>query len=308
MLDDVDIDGRVEFSERVAHKDSLPGDVARQLAQDEVEIAGPMLQHSPVLTDEDFVAFSQTLSPKHLESIAQRETLSGAVTDALIENGTRAVWHKVTQNQGAEITPKGFDKLVSNASDDKILQVTLATRPDITEDAAKHLLPLLPPEGKARLAKLLKLDAPKAEALISSAQKQAVGSALAGRQTRVEAKLLVDEVKAGKITISAALMQLIDADRTSDVILLLASIVGLDEAIVSNAFYQMNEEPIAILCKSLDVNTEAFSKLMSMRCEKLKQPLSTAGRSIVRYKELDITSSQRAMRFVQMRNNVSKPE
>ncbi len=43
MLDDVDLDGRIEFSERVAPQESLPNDVARQLAQDDVSVAGPML-------------------------------------------------------------------------------------------------------------------------------------------------------------------------------------------------------------------------------------------------------------------------
>ena len=100
MLNDVDLDGRAEFSERVASQQTLPVDVARQLAQDDVVVAGPMLQHSSVLTDDDFVELSKNLSPAHLESIAQRASLSGAVTDALIEHGTRAVWQKVSQKPG----------------------------------------------------------------------------------------------------------------------------------------------------------------------------------------------------------------
>ena len=306
MLDDVDLEGRAEFAQRAAPHESLPADVARQLAQDELSVAGPMLQHSPVLTDDDFIAFSQSLSPEHLESIAQRESLSGTVTDALIENGTREVWHKVTQNKGAEITSKGFDSLVNNASGDQILQSSLTTREDITIEAAKALLPLLPPEGKQRLTQLFEQDSAKAGKLFDLAHKRAAAEKLAGRKGRIETKLLIADVRAGTAKLSDAITHLADGDRSGDVITFLAAMADMDEPLVSNAFYQENDDPIAILCKSLDVTIDAFTRLMRMRCDKLKLSLSAGGRSIVRYKELDVSSSQRAMRFVQMRKNLSE--
>ena len=306
MLDDVDMDGRVEFSERVAPQETLPADVARQLAQDEISVAGPMLQQSPVLTDEDFVEFSQSLSPDHLANIAQRETLSGVVTDALIEHGTRDVWHKVSQNQGAEITAKGFDTLVTNASGDRVLQANLTARPDITKEAAENLLPLLPPEGKARLAKLFSTNAEAAYTLVDKAQKQVMEQKLAGRKGRIETKLLISDVKEGKTVLSDALIHLADGDRGPDITHFLAAITEMDEAVVSNAFYQASDEPITILCKSLDVTVDAFTTLIRLRCNKLKQPLSEAGRCIARYKDIDVASAQRAMRFVQMRKNLGQ--
>ena len=306
MLDDVDRDGRSEFSKRAAPQESLPADVARQLAQDDVSVAGPMLQNSPVLTDEDFVSFSQSLSPKHLESIAQRDHLSGKVTDALIENGTREVWRKVSQNKGAEITSKGFDTLVSNASGDQILQASLSARSDITVEAAKSLLPLLPPDGKQRLVSLFEKNSAMAGELLGTAHRRVTAEKLVGRKGRLEAKLMITDVKEGKIQLSDAIIQFAEADRSSDLITFLAVMADMDEPLVSNAFYQENDDPIAILCKSLDVSVDAFTRVMKVRCDKLKLPLSVGGRSIIRYKELDVSSSQRAMRFVQMRKNVGQ--
>ena len=108
------------------------------------------------------------------------------------------------------------------------------------------------------------------------------------------------------MALSDALAHLIDGERSNDIIMILATFVDMDEAVVSNAFYQVNDEPISILCKSLEITTEVFTRLMSIRCEKLNLPLSQAGRSIAHYKEIDLASSQRAMRFVQMRQSVSR--
>lgn len=306
MLDEVDLDGRAEFSQRAAPQSDLPADIARQLAQDKVEVAGPMLQHSPVLTDDDFIEFSQKLSPAHLVSIAQRDYLSGNVTDALIENGTREVWHKVSQNQGAEITENGFNKLVDNAADDAILQANLSSRPDLPASVAENLLPLLPEDGKRRLAWLFEHAKEEAEALVGQAQTAMMKEKLAGKKGRIEAKILINDVKAGKTPFSDALDHLIEGDRTQDIILALSAIAEIEEAAVSNAFYQIKDEAIAILCKSTDVTEEVYSRLISMRCSKLHLPDSMVTRSVERYQVLDLGSSQRAMRFVQMRKSLAK--
>lgn len=306
MLDDVDVEGRAEFSRRVAPQHTLPTDVARQLAQDDVLVAGPVLQHSPVLTDDDFIEFSGTLSPAHLESIAQRESLSGKVTDALIEHGTKEVWHKVSQNEGAEITDQGFGTLVNNASGDHILQASLAARPDITEAAARELMPLLPQESKQRLIQLFQNNQMLAGELVDRAQKEVVREKLAGRKGRIETKLLITDVKEGKTNLSDAIEHLAESERANDIILFLSAIADMNEAVVSNAFYQANDEPIAILSKSLDISVGAFTKMVGLRCNKLQLSLAVAGRAVAHYKDLDVSSSQRAMRFVQMRQNLSQ--
>ncbi|WP_319567430.1 DUF2336 domain-containing protein [Cohaesibacter marisflavi] len=304
MLNDVSVEGRAEFADRVATEQRLPNEVALKMAQDDVSVAGPMLQHSPVLTDDDFVQLSQTLPETHLESIAQREHLSGTVTDALIENGTRAVWHKVTQNKSAEITSKGFNTLVNKADGDAVLQANLCSRPDITEDAAKRLLPLLPPEGKAQLAQLFQDDEKAANALVDRAKKAAADQKIVGRQKRLEAKIVIADVRDGKLDKSDALCMLVETNRGPDIVMFLAAMADLDEPIVSNALYQTNDEPISLLCKSIGITSGAFGKLMGLKADKLNKSLAETGRTVAFYKDLDVSSAQRAMRFVSMRKNM----
>ncbi len=195
---------------------------------------------------------------------------------------------------------------MNNANGDQVLQASLCTRPDITADAAKNLMPLLPPEGKKRLTWLFQHNKEAAEALVDQAQKDVAKEKLASRKGRIETKILLADFREDKMTLSEAISHLVDGERVSDIVLCIASIADMDEPVVANAFYQVNDEPISILCKSLDVSVDVFTKLMGLRCGKLKLPLSAAGRSVASYKELDISSSQRAMRFVQMRKNLNQ--
>ena len=76
----------------VTLKDSplVPRDVALKLARDVESISLPMLNFSPVFTDEDLAEIVRLGGPVRQLAIARRPTLSRTVTDALAEHGARA--------------------------------------------------------------------------------------------------------------------------------------------------------------------------------------------------------------------------
>ena len=62
LLDQVPVDDRVLVSNRVASLEQTPRQLALKLANDEAAVAAPVLQHSPVLTDEDLVTLASEKS------------------------------------------------------------------------------------------------------------------------------------------------------------------------------------------------------------------------------------------------------
>src|SRR3954447_6929557 len=91
VLKDVDVAGRVGLSESVADNAHLSRRIVVTLAVDDIAVARPVLERSPVLADADLVRLSGAGSDEHLQAISRRKTLSQLVTDALLERGSRVV-------------------------------------------------------------------------------------------------------------------------------------------------------------------------------------------------------------------------
>ena len=87
---------------------NAPVGVIRILAlDDDIEVARPVLKNSSRLDDSDLIAAAGSKGQLHLAAIAQRRTLSEAVTDVLVERGNKYVAHSV-RTRGARFSDAGF--------------------------------------------------------------------------------------------------------------------------------------------------------------------------------------------------------
>ena len=77
-------------------------------ADDDIEVARPVLTRSERLSEHTLVATANSKSQQHLYAITQRDALSEAVTDILVERGDRDVVHAVVKNRGARFSDAGF--------------------------------------------------------------------------------------------------------------------------------------------------------------------------------------------------------
>src|SRR5262249_1147420 len=93
---------RAELSSRLAPIPRAPGGISRRLAKDDdIEVAGPVLQHSDRLSEQDMVEIARSKGQGHLLKLSSRSELGEAVTDVLVERGDKEVRHSVAANIGA---------------------------------------------------------------------------------------------------------------------------------------------------------------------------------------------------------------
>jgi uncharacterized protein (DUF2336 family) len=140
LVERIDRRALLELSGRLATADNAPANVIGRLSNDnDIAIAGPVLEKSNVLTDENLVAVAKTKSQDHLLAIAARKRISEIVTDVLVDRGNSDVARKVAANPGACFSEIGFVKVVRGASGNEELAAALAARKDVPEE----LLPFL---------------------------------------------------------------------------------------------------------------------------------------------------------------------
>ena len=168
LIKQVETRALAELGAKLAPIDNAPRRIIRNLARhDEIEVAGLVLARSPQLTDGDLVEIAGCRGQGHLGAISERTRLAAAVTDILIQRGDTMVVRKLSQNQGATFSDRGYVTLVERAETDDRLAENLGMRLDIppqllqdlivkaAETVRVRLLAAVPPDRRATIQGIL---------------------------------------------------------------------------------------------------------------------------------------------------------
>lgn len=141
LVPHTDVIARIDLAERLSRLDRAPRILVRQLArEDEIMVAGPLLRRSPVLDETCLIEIARDQGQDHLLAMSERPTLSADVTDILICRGDRDVVRRAAGNGGARFSEFGYSELVSRASFDGVLTLTVGKRHDLSDAHLKTLV------------------------------------------------------------------------------------------------------------------------------------------------------------------------
>lgn len=127
----VETEARAHVAKLLAPLDRAPGNVVVKLANDEFQVAQPLLEFSNVLSDDDLIDIVSTQSEDHRVAIAGRHQVTERVGDAIVEHGQSASVHRLVRNANAELGPQTLERLVEKATSDAAMAADLRGREDI---------------------------------------------------------------------------------------------------------------------------------------------------------------------------------
>lgn len=192
LVEDVAVEVRAALAEAVASLPDAPRDLILRLARDTaIQVAEPVLRHSPLLSDADLLALiAEPPSRVTRRAIAARPRLSEAVAEAVVASADRPAIAALLGNHSAAIRESTLDSLVAGAAEEPTWQAALVRRPALPAHAqrqlcamiAGHLLEVLAgrpdlPEG---LAQTLRLRIEERMAAAAPSQEAAREAARAG--------------------------------------------------------------------------------------------------------------------------------
>jgi uncharacterized protein (DUF2336 family) len=104
LADEIEVAARARLARRLASFDDAPVNIIHKLAfDDEIDVAGPILQESGRLEAYALVANVCTKSQSHLLAISKRKSIEESVTDVLVTRGNQEVVNSVAINNGARL-------------------------------------------------------------------------------------------------------------------------------------------------------------------------------------------------------------
>lgn len=133
--------------------DYAPAAVIKRLAVDvEDVVANPILQFSPILSDEDLLEIIDGgCASGRLCAISRRQGVGEAVADAIVTRDDRDAVTALLENKSAQIREEMLDKLVEQAPQVEVWHKPLVERPQLSPGATRRLATFV---AKALLKKL----------------------------------------------------------------------------------------------------------------------------------------------------------
>ena len=129
------------LSEALKDATNVPASVIERLANDDdLSVARPVLEHSPLLSDEILLELIESPPVQGaVEAIARRDGLNDAMSDAIVATDDRDAITALLCNHSAQIREEALDGLVDRAAVNADWQAPLAARPQLSGNAINKL-------------------------------------------------------------------------------------------------------------------------------------------------------------------------
>ena len=139
LIKEVEASVRRSLADQFAERSDVHEDLVAALANDEIEVAHPILLKSEVLRDAELIEIVQYQTMEHQVAIAMRRFVSEQVSDALVETRNDKVVMTLLENDGARISETTMEQLVETSRHKQSYQQPLVRRHDLPVRLAKNL-------------------------------------------------------------------------------------------------------------------------------------------------------------------------
>jgi uncharacterized protein (DUF2336 family) len=139
LIQDVARPVRKALAEKLALSPHAPREVMTLLANDEFDIASPILLNSTLLVDEDLMEIVRHRTISHRLAVAMRRSLSERVSEELVATNSVDVIRALLENHGAQISIATMNYLVDQSKTVDAYQEPLLRRGDLPQDLATRM-------------------------------------------------------------------------------------------------------------------------------------------------------------------------
>ncbi|WP_119167320.1 DUF2336 domain-containing protein [Algihabitans albus] len=265
LLQDVEMRVRRELSERLARRKDAPLEIVKLLANDEIEVARPVLVTSSILRDIDLVEIVQHRTQQHQLSIAMRREVSEFVSEALVESGNADVIKALLDNPSARISEATLEYLVEESRRVDSYQEPLVRRSDLSPQLARRMCLWVGAALRSYILDNYDIDPTELDDLLEDVavvsvdvlpqppslaeQQDDAASRLANRLAeakRLTPDMLVQTLRQGEIPLFEAMF---------------AQMTGLRRRLMGRLIYEPGGEGLVIACRALQIDKPAFTSI-----------------------------------------------
>ena len=294
---------RAELAQRMAPAAEAPVRLIRRLAADQaIEVARPILEGSQALSDEDLMHVAKSQGQEHLQAISRRESVSQAVTEAIVERADDETLGVLLRNEGAELSREAHEAAVDRAEANPALHEAVVSRRSLPVDLLNEMYFVV--EAKLRtkiMARNAQVDPEALEAALAAGRKRVASSDGALPPDYDAAERDVKSLLARKALTPKVLAGMLRARERTKFMLALAELAGIDFHTAQVILERREIDALAVVCKAADFERSLFLTFAVLVLDRDADAMGRAKEYGDLYAELPRESALRTLRFWRMR-------
>lgn len=301
----MEMDVRRHLAERLSELDSSPQGLINALANDQIEVARPILMKSRVLQNADLIDIVKRLSQEHLLAVSKRQTVSEEVSDCLVERGDDTVLTSLASNQGAELSRDAAKAMVSRSKNNESMHQPLVSRSDLPPDLLNEMFWHVSAALREHIISSVDaVDENKVEEMLVETMVWANPGQSEDTLGKPE-KFILRKEKMNQLD-AALLVQLIRQGKIPEMIAGLARLIKADLPMARRIVFDKGGEALAVACKAVGIDRTTFSDLIMLLDTGSEKTRQDRGMLLGVYGRITEEAANRTIRFWRTRRQLMK--
>jgi uncharacterized protein (DUF2336 family) len=261
LIQDVAAPIRKLLSEKLARSGFAPPQIVEELANDEIDIATPVLLHSPVLSDEALIAIVRRRTRSHRLAVAMRRNVNTPVCEALVATNENDVIHALLSNHGARITQATLAYLTDQSRHVDEFREPLLRREDLPPQLAKKMYVWVSEALRSYIVANYKVDRHELDVMLAEATSEALERAVAATPAENPAVSVVNLLAQSSELRQDMVVQTLRRGEVALFDAMISQLVDLSPELASRLIYEEEAEGFAIACRAASFNRSTFTTL-----------------------------------------------
>lgn len=294
LLRQSETDLRQALSVRLSKLDNAPFRVVLQIANDEISVASPILQHSTVLMDMDLIYIIKSQGAEYWREIAKRKSLADQVINILSKTRDVETCQNLLKNEDISIPAASVAVLQELSESNHDLRELL----DVRSDLPLHVVSSMADAVASDAQDCAQSEDEKAAIAKAASAVQAEGATgeLKPENTMVEAANAVAE--RGELTPSL-MIETLRKSNFSSFAVLLSKATGLPHDKIKRIIRQPEGRAFAIVSKAVGISKQDFVAMFlltnTLRSSNKMADVQILGRVANYYNSMDEIAAQKVL-------------